>query len=189
MNTKTKKIVMLGLFCAIAYIFTCIGNLIPIRFAGFLNFDPKDVIIVIAGFALGPLATVIISLAVALIELISISGTGPIGFLMNVIASTSFALLPTILYNKNRKFKVAMLGLLLSSVMTVGIMMLWNWLVTPGYMHVPREMVEEMLLPTFLPFNALKCLINTALVAVLYKPTVRILRRVKLLEPSKKQNK
>lgn len=189
MNTKTKKIVMLGLFSAIAFVFTCIGNLIPIRFAGFLSFDPKDAIIVIAGFALGPVATVIISLAVALLELITISTTGPIGFLMNILASTAFALLPAILYNRKRRFKVAMLGLLASSVITVVVMILWNWLVTPAYMHAPRDVVEGMLLPVFLPFNLLKCTINVSIVAVLYKPFVRILRRIKLLEPSKKDEK
>ena len=189
MNTKTKKIVMLGLFSAIAFVFTVIGNVIPIRFAGFLSFDPKDAIIVIAGFALGPLATIIISVLVALIELITISGTGPIGFLMNILASVSFALLPAIVYNKKRTFKNAMLALLASSIMTVAIMLLWNWLVTPLYLHVPREAVVGQLLPVFLPFNALKCAINVVLIAVLYKPCVRILRRVKLLEPSKKDEK
>lgn len=187
MNTKTKKIVMIGLFSAIAFIFTNIGNAIPIKFADFLSFDPKDAVIVIAGFALGPLASVVITVIVALLELVTISATGPIGFLMNVIASMSFALLPTILYNRKRKFWVAMIGLFISSLATVAVMVLWNWLVTPLYMHVPREAVEEMLLPVFLPFNALKCVINTALIAVLYKPFVRILRKAELLPPSKKQ--
>lgn len=179
---------MLGLFSAIAFVFTVIGNVIPIRFAGFLSFDPKDAIIVIAGFALGPLATIIISVLVALIELITISTTGPIGFLMNILASTAFALLPAIVYNKKRTFKNAMLALLASSIMTVAIMLLWNWLVTPLYLHVPREAVVGQLLPVFLPFNALKCAINVVLIAVLYKPCVRILRRVKLL-PSTRESK
>ena len=187
MNTKTKKIVMLGLFSAIAFIFTNIGNIIPIRFAGFLSFDPKDAVIVIAGFALGPIATVIISVVVALIEFITISTTGPIGLVMNILASVSFALLPSIAYKKKRTFKTAILALLASSAITVVVMLLWNWLVTPFYMHVPRDVVVGMLLPVFLPFNVLKCLINTALTAVLYKPTVKILRRVKLLPPSKSQ--
>ncbi len=185
MKNRTKKIVMLGLFSAIAFIFTNIGNLIPIRFAGFLSFDPKDAIIVIAGFALGPLATIVISVVVAIIEAIAISSTGIIGLIMNIIASVSYAFIPALVYKTTRTFKSAIWSLCVSSIITILLMLLWNFLITPIYMHVPRAVVESMLLPVFLPFNALKCLINTALVVVLYKPFVRILRRVKLLPPSR----
>ena len=187
MVTKTKKIVMLGLFCAIAFIFTYIGNLIPIRFAGFLSFDPKDAIIVIASFALGPSAAILISVSVAFIELITISSTGVIGFIMNIIASCAYAFLPALIYKTFRTFKSAMVSLFISSIITITLMILWNFLITPIYMHVPRQVVEAMLLPVFLPFNALKCLMNTVLVAFLYKPFVKILRRVGLLPPSKRR--
>ncbi len=186
MITKTKKLVMLGLFSAIAFLFTNIGNLIPIRFAGFLSFDPKDAIIVIASLALGPSAAIIISVVVAFVELITISSTGIIGFIMNVIASCSFALIPAMVYKTFRTFKSAMSSLFISSVITILLMLLWNFLVTPIYMHVPRQVVEGMLIPVFLPFNALKCLMNTILVAFLYKPFVKILRRVGLLPPSRR---
>ncbi len=186
MITKTKKLVMLGLFSAIAFVFTYIGNLIPIRFAGFLSFDPKDAIIVIASLALGPSATILISVAVAFIELISISSTGVIGFIMNVISSCAYALIPAVIYKTFRTFKSAMASLLASSIITILLMLLWNFLITPIYMHVPRQVVEGMLIPVFLPFNALKCLMNTILVAFLYKPFVRILRRIGLLPPSRR---
>ncbi len=189
MKNKTKNIVMLGLFSAIAFIFTNIGNLIPIRFAGFLSFDPKDAIIVIAGFALGPFATILISLAVAFLEMITISSTGIIGFVMNIIASVGYAFIPALVYKTTRTFKSAIFSLCFSSAVTVGLMLLWNFLITPVYMHVSRDVVEAMLLPVFLPFNLLKCLMNTALVALLYKPFVRILRKIKLLPPSRKQKR
>ncbi|MBQ8545436.1 MAG: ECF transporter S component [Clostridia bacterium] len=186
MKNKTKNLVMIGLFCAIAFVFTNIGHLIPIRFAGFLSFDPKDAIIVIAGFALGPYATIVISVIVALIELLSISTTGIIGFVMNIIASVAFAFVPALVYKTTRTFKSAMVSLLFSSALTVALMLLWNFLITPIYMHVPREAVEGMLLPVFLPFNLIKCVMNTVLVSLLYKPMVKILRRVKLLPPSRR---
>lgn len=177
---------MIGLFCAIAFIFTNIGNLIPIRFAGFLSFDPKDAIIVIAGFALGPYATILISVVVALIEMLSISTTGIIGFVMNIISSVGYAFIPALVYKTTRTFKSAMVSLFVSSAFTVALMLLWNFLITPIYMRVPREAVEGMLLPVFLPFNLLKCIMNTVLVAFLYKPLVKILRKIKLLPPSRR---
>lgn len=187
MKFTTKNIVVCGLFSAIAYILTNIGNLIPIRFAGFLSFDPKDAIIVIAGFALGPLATVIISVVVAFIEAITISSTGIIGFFMNVISSVSFAIIPALLYKKNRRFKVAIIGLVISSLVTIALMLLWNYLITPIYMEIPRIAIVEMLLPVFLPFNAIKCAMNVVLVIIFYKPFVKILRKMVLLDSSKKK--
>ena len=187
MKLTTKNMVVCGLFSAIAFILTNIGNLIPIRFAGFLSFDPKDAIIVIAGFALGPFATVIISFVVAFIEAITISSTGLIGFVMNLISSISFAIIPAFIYQKRRKFKMALLGLGISSIVTISLMLLWNYIVTPIYMEVPRTAVASMLLPVFLPFNMIKCAINVALVVVLYKPLVKILRKMVLLDPSKKK--
>ncbi|MBR2944320.1 MAG: ECF transporter S component [Clostridia bacterium] len=183
---RIKWIVSTGVFCAFAYALTNLGNLIPVRFAGFLSFDPKDVAIVIAGFALGPWASVAISVIVSFIEMLTISSTGIIGFIMNVLSSICYALIPSLMYKKLRTFKSALFALTISSVLTVVVMLLWNYLITPLYMHVPREAVSDMLLPVFLPFNALKCLMNTVIVAVFYKPIVKALRRIKLL-PRKKQ--
>ncbi|MBQ7352592.1 MAG: ECF transporter S component [Clostridia bacterium] len=186
MKIKTRKIVVVGMFCAMAFALSAIGNAVPIRFAGFLSYDPKDVIIVIAGFALGPISAIAISIIVPLIELISISTTGPIGLLMNIISSLSFALIPALLYRKKRTFKRAIIGLLISLNLTVAIMLLWNLLITPYHMGVPREAVKEMLLPVFLPFNYLKYGLNTLFIILLYKPLTRALKRMLLLPPSNK---
>ena len=181
MKNKIKQIAAAGVFCAFAFALTNLGNIIPIRFAGFLSFDPKDAMIVMAGFAIGPWAAVGITFACALLELITISTTGIIGFVMNVISSLCFALIPAILYKKNRSFKSAIIGLAISSFLTVAAMLAWNALITPLYMKVPREAVLDMLLPVFLPFNLLKCLINTSIVVFFYKHIMKALRKIKLI--------
>ena len=185
MKNKIKQIAAAGVFCAFAFVLTNIGNIIPIRFAGFLSFDPKDAMIVMAGFAIGPWAAVGITLACAFLELITISTTGIIGFIMNVLSSLCFALIPAILYKKNRMFKSAIIGLAISSVLTVVVMLAWNALITPIYMKVPRQAVLDMLLPVFLPFNLIKCLLNTAIVLLLYKRIMSVLRKIKLISNQK----
>ena len=50
------------------------------------------------------------------------------------------------------------------------VMLLWNYLIAPIYMGMPREAVAELLLPAFLPFNLIKGSINTAVTLLLYKP-------------------
>lgn len=183
-NNKVRYMTNVGMLSAIAYIFTVIGHFVPIQFNDFLKYDPKDAVIVIAGFALGPLAALIISVIVALLELVSISSTGLIGFLMNVLSSVTFACVASLVYKFRKTLGGAVAGLVLSSALTVGAMVLWNYLVTPMYMGVPREVVAGMILPVFLPFNIIKCGLNLALVMLIYKPSVQAMRHAGLLKPS-----
>jgi hypothetical protein len=63
----------------------------------------------------------------------------------------------------------------------IGVMLLWNWLITPLYMGVTREAVAGMLLPVFFPFNLLKACLNSAFVLLVYKPLAAGLRKTGLV--------
>lgn len=178
---STRYVAVCAMFCAIAYVLTLIGQLVP-QVAGFLSYDPKDVAVVIIGFILGPLASVFVSVIVSFIEMISISGTGPIGFLMNVLSTCAFAVPAAIVYKKYHSQKGAIFGLAIGVVAMAACMILWNYIVTPMYMHVPRPVVAGMLLPVFLPFNLVKGAINALLTMLVYKPVVGSLRAAKLID-------
>ena len=178
---STRYVAVCAMFCAIAYVLTLIGQLVP-QVAGFLSYDPKDVAVVIIGFILGPLASVFVSVIVSFIEMISISGTGPIGFLMNVLSTCAFAVPAAIVYKKYHSQKGAIFGLAIGVVSMAACMILWNYIVTPMYMHVPRPVVVGMLLPVFLPFNLVKGAINALLTMLVYKPVVGSLRAAKLID-------
>lgn len=181
---NTKTIVTVGMLCAIAFAAKLLSNIIPIAIAGFLEFDLKDVIIVIAGFICGPMAAVATSVIVSLIEMISISTTGPIGMIMNVLSTCSFACVAAVLYKNNRSMKGAILSLVGGVLCMTAVMVLWNYLITPLYMGVSRDVVVGMLLPVFLPFNLVKGGINASLTLLLYKPIVTALYRARLVEAS-----
>ena len=185
---STKYMTTIAMFCAISYIAVFIGKLVP-NIAGFLSYDPKDAIVVIAGFILGPLASVIISVIVSFIEMISISATGPYGFLMNVISTCAFAVPAAWYYKKSHSYKGAVVGLGIGVAVMALCMVLWNYIVTPYYMGVPRDQVAAMLVPVFLPFNLVKGGINAGLTLLIYKPVVNTLRKAKLVEPSKSEAK
>lgn len=188
-NSKVKMIVMVGMFSALAFAFACLGNLIPVRVMGFLSYDPKDIIIVIAGFILGPIPTLIITVISALLELmISTTGTGIIGFLMNVISSVAFAFVASFIYQKRRTFGGAIIGLACGVLAMCATMLLWNYIITPLYMDVDRAQVAAMLPTVFLPFNLIKGTLNAAVTILLYKPTVRAMRRARLIEGATEKN-
>lgn len=175
-----KKLTVMAMLCALAYVSVWLFQPFP-KINGILSVEIKDSILSVIGFLYGPLPALLSVIVVALLEMVTISNTGPIGLLMNVISSAFFLLPAAYVYKKDRSLKGAVLGLLLGIVSTTGTMVLWNWIITPWYQKVPREVVEGMLLPLFLPFNALKSSVNAALSVLLYKSAVTALRRARLL--------
>ncbi len=178
MKLSVKKMVLLAMLSAVAYIMVF---LVRIPVVLFLKYEPKDVIITIGAFLLGPSAAFLCSLVVSLLEMITISETGPIGALMNLLSTCCFACIAALIYKKKHTLSGAVLGLCTGSLVMVTAMLLWNWLITPLYMGVPRQQVQALLIPAFLPFNALKAGLNTALTLALYKPLVGALRKTGLV--------
>ena len=106
---SVKKLVLLAMLAAMAYIMV---SLIRIPVVLFLKYEPKDVIITIAGFLCGPLAGAAISLVVSLLEMVTVSDTELIGCVMNVISTCSFACIAAAVYKKHRSQTGALVGLL-----------------------------------------------------------------------------
>ena len=188
MNNRTKLLTTLAMLTAMAYM---IGFFIRIRFmpgAPFLEYDPKDVFIIIGGFMFGPLAVLFMSAALALVEMVTISPSGPIGALMNFLASATFACPAAYMYKKMRNLKGAIIGVIMGVVAATATMLLWNYLVTPVFMGVPRPVVVDMLVPIFLPFNLIKTALNGAIAMMLYKPIATALRAARLHKPDSATN-
>ena len=185
-SVNVKKMVLLAMLAAVSYL---IVTLVRIPVVLFLKYEPKDVVITISGFLLGPMASFVISLVVSLLEMVTISETGPIGCLMNLLSTCSFACVAAFIYKRDRSLKGALVGLLAGSAVMIGAMLLWNWLITPWYMNVSRQEVQALLIPAFLPFNALKAGFNTALVLGLYKPLTGALRRTGLIPQTQNAKK
>lgn len=178
MQTQTKKITIAAMFCALAYV-TVAFIRIPVVL--FLQYDPKDIIIALSGLILGPIYALLVTVVTSLVELFTISDTGIIGFIMNVLSSCAFAVTASVIYSKKKKLSGAVIGLIAGWAMQVIVMLLWNYIITPLYMNVPREEVFKMLLPVFLPFNLLKGGLNAAFTFLLYKPVIGTLRKTKLI--------
>lgn len=181
---NTKTMVVMAVMAAMAY---AAVTLFRIPVVLFLKYEPKDVIITIGGFMFGPLASVLISLVVSLVEMVTISDTGPLGALMNFIGTCSFACLAALIYKSFHTIKGAVAGLAVGTVVMVIIMLAWNYLITPIYMGYPREAVAAMLLPAFLPFNLLKGVLNSAITMLIYKPLSNIMRKAHILPESSQQ--
>jgi len=158
MNSNEKKVALIGMLCAVSYV-VCALVQIPVVAVSptfKLDYEAKDVIIAIGGFMYGPATSLIISLVVSFIEMITISSTGFIGLLMNVLSSCGFAFTAAIIYKKIHSLKGAIIGLVTGVLVSTTLMILWNYIMTPIFMGVPRAAVAKLLVPTFLPFNLFK---------------------------------
>ena len=180
----TRTLVTMAMLTAVAFVVMWISKLIP-SVSGFLDFDFKDVVICIGGFTFGPTAAAVISILVAFIEFFTVSTTGLIGLIMNILATTSFCCTACFIYKKKHTMKGAVIGLAAGVVVLVCVMLLWNYLITPLYMPgVTRAAIVPMLPTIFLPFNLAKGGMNMAATLLLYKPVVTALRRAGLVPPS-----
>lgn len=180
-NTKsfdTKRLVGIAMFAALAYGVTFVFR-IPVMF---LTFDAKDTMITIAALMYGPISGVIISLLAALLELITISGTGVYGFIMNFASSAAFSATAALIYKYKRNASGAIISFYAASVVMVSVMMCLNIFVTPYYMGVSTKTVMDLIPKLFFPFNLAKALLNSALAMMLYKPVTVAMRRAGLLK-------
>ena len=180
-HEQVKKLTVLAMLCAVAYV---IVALVRIPVVMFLKYEPKDVIITFGGFLYGPLAALLVTTVVSFIEMLTVSTTGWIGLVMNILSTAAFACTAAIVYRKKHTLSGAVIGLLLGSIAMTVVMLLWNYVLTPLYMGMARADVAAMLVPVFLPFNLLKSGLNSAITILLYRPLVQGLRRVGLFPRS-----
>ena len=173
---STKNLVSFAMLSAMAYTVMFFIRIPIMGAAPFLKYDPKDIAIVIGGFMFGPLAAFASAFAVAFLEMVTVSESGIIGMLMNLLSSAAFACSAAAIYRFRKTLAGAVAGLAAGCALATSAMLLWNYIITPVYMGVPRPVVASMLVPVFLPFNLIKSVLNAAAVMLLYKPVSSAIR-------------
>ncbi len=176
-DSATKKLVVSAMFCAIAYIAVFV-----FRFkVSFLTFDFKDAFIAILSLLYGPFYGVICSGVVAVLETFTVSDTGYYGLIMNFLSSGSFALATGLVYKYRRTFFGAVLAAVTGVFAMLSVMLLANLFITPYFMGQERSAVVAIIPTLLLPFNLCKGIMNAAIMLLLYKPIVNLLRKTKLV--------
>ncbi len=128
-NERVRALVCMAMLSALAIaadVFLRIPNI-----GGFLTYEPKDVVLTVGGFIFGPIAGLVMSLIVCFVEMITISDSGLIGFLMNFLASGVFIGVSTAIYSRKKSLSRAIVGLIAGSFSMLAIMLLWNYIITP----------------------------------------------------------
>ena len=163
---STKQLVTMALMCAIAILLSFLE--FPIfPAASFLKLDISFVPSAVMGFAYGTGPGILVGIACAVAHG-AITGNW-VGCLMNIIACCAFIIPAAAIYKRNRTFKGAMIGLIISIVCLVVAAIIANLVIDPAFYGIPFDVVKGLIVPAILPFNIIKGVVIAALTGIVYK--------------------
>ncbi len=175
-SMNTKKLVVLAMMTAISVVLVFLVHFPIFPAAPFLEYDPADIPILIATFAFGPVSGLLVTVAVSVIQAITVSSvSGWIGAVMHILSTGSFVLVAGNIYKKRHNMSGAIISLVCGAATMVAAMAVLNLLLTPLYMGVSVKDVMGMLLPIIVPFNAIKAGLNAVITFVLYKAIHKVI--------------
>lgn len=198
MNKKTfgiSELTKISILSAVSVLLMMVKT--PLPFAPtFMELDVSELPSLIGGFAMGPVAGVIIVvLKIILNIIINGSKTYYIGELSNLIVSATFVFVATTIYNKGKNKKTAVLGLVIGSISMSIIALLSNYFVIfPLYAKIlnldlnvfvgmgakVNPLVNSyftLMLFAVLPFNLVKTFTTSLITMFLYKRISWILKK------------
>ena len=173
-SEQIRKLVVLALLAAVSIVLVYFIHLPLIPAVPFLEYDPADIPILIAALAYGPVAGVLLTVAVSLIQGLTVSASsGVYGIILPIIAPSTLVLVAGNVYRLRRTRSGGVLALVLGTLAMGLIMMPANHFITPHFMGQPVAVVDAMLLTGILPFNLLKAGINSVVTFLVYKTVSR----------------
>lgn len=192
-NSTVKYISKIGILGALAAVLMLFQ--IPVWFApSFYEIDLSEAIVLMGGFALGPVASVLLELIKNLINLfLNGTMTAGVGEFANFIMGCSFVLPASIFYKYHKSFKGAIISLSLGIISLAIVSCAVNYFIMiPAYVYFMGFSIESivamaakvnplaesfptMILFATLPFNLIKGLVCSFVNIILYKRVSKIL--------------
>ncbi len=177
MKISTDKMVKMGMLAALSTVLMLLVRFPILPAATFLEYEPADVPVLIAGFMYGPLEALIVAAVMALVQAFTVSaGSGWVGFVMHMIATGTLAVVASLVYKRFHNMKGAIIGLACGSLAMTAIMVPANLFFTVRFFGVPYDAVVGLLVPAIIPFNLIKSVANSILTFAIYKSVSRIFR-------------
>ena len=185
----TKNIAGMAVFSALSYIVYLLE--LPIFAstpASFLKLDLSNVLVMLAGFMYGPIPALIVTVIKETIHIFLGGTTGGVGELANIIITTAYFIVPSIVYRYKKGIKVVIITLAISCLIQSGVSLLVNKFINfPFFMgsapFVPNQTSENafsMLWGYVLAFNAIKSVVISIVTIVLYKKISYLFKKINL---------
>ncbi|HHW02437.1 MAG TPA: ECF transporter S component [Thermoanaerobacterales bacterium] len=190
---QTKTLTKTAVLGVLAFIIMALEFPLPM-FAAFLKIDFSDVPALLAGFAMGPWAGIMVEVIKNFLHLFK-SQTAFIGEGANLLTGILLVAPASWIYSMHKSKKSAITGLLVGTiVMAVGMSIANYYVIVPLYqklLNFPTEAVVAMgskvnphvmdlktlVVYSILPFNIVKGIILTVVTALIYKRVSPLLHR------------
>lgn len=162
---STKRIAVYAMFVALAIVTSFIE--VPIMpGVPYLKYDPSGIVCLIAGFAFGPSAAVIVSVLGFVPHLF----IDPIGGTIAIVCALTLSVPAALIYRKIHSRSGALLGIIVGAVLTLAAALLCNWGTVPMYYGGNTQAFLAAIVPVLLPFNLIKLVIHGVVTFLIYKP-------------------
>ena len=189
---NTADLTYTSLMAALAIILSYFPEIpFPMPVAPWLKLDFAFVPMLLIGFSMGPVYSVMTLLITNVVRLLGTATFG-VGQLANILMGLSFLALPAFLYQKRRTLKTALLGTMIGIVlMTVMGVVTNRYLLVPVLLgdKIATFPMTDYLIKAIIPFNLIKGGINGAITFVLYKRLSKILKGAEKEADVSSQNK
>ncbi len=157
----TRKITMIGMLSALAYVIMMFDFAIPALIPGFIKMDFSELPALIGAFALGPVEGMLICLVKNLLHLTRTT-TGGVGELSNFILGASFVFTAGVIYKVKKNRKTAVIGSLAGALAMALVSIPTNYFLT--YPVYAKFMPIDAILAAYREINPdvnglLECLI------------------------------
>lgn len=192
-NSKTNYIVKIALLGAIASVLMYLEFMIPFM-PSFLTFDFSEIPVLLAAFALGPVAGIYVELIKNVVHLFG-SHTSFIGEFANFIVGVCFVVSAAVIYKKLKNKKGAVISLIVGTIcLAISAAILNYYLFIPLYQKVlgwPVDAIVQLgtkanpqiaslktlILYGIIPFNLIKGAAISLIMMLIYKKISPLLHK------------
>lgn len=190
-KTKTNVMVKTAMLAVAAYIIMFFELPLP-PFPPFLNLDLSDIPAIIGGFALGPVAGIMIQLIKNLLHFVIQTSTAGVGELGNFIVGSTFVVVSTWFYKGHHNKKGAIIGCIMATIaMSIVGAIVNRFLLLPFYANImPLEVIIDMgsqfysgikdltsmAIYVIAPFNFIKGIIMSIVTMIIYKKVAPLIK-------------
>lgn len=172
-----KRLALMAVFTALAYVASFLEfSLFPS--ASFLKLDFGNVFIMLIGFLLGPVEGVVVC-ALKEILRIPLGSTGGVGELANMIVTSSFILLPSVVYKFRKGLNVVVPAMAAACFIATGTALLANRFILFPAFGIPTKGFYEVW-ELILAFNLIKTVSVSLFTLLLYKRLSAFLKKMKI---------
>jgi len=194
-SSRTRKMVQIAMLGAVAAVLMYLEFPAPFLAPPFYKIDFSELPVLIGGFAMGPVAGVIIeAIKIALHLLFKGTQTAFVGELGNFIMGCALVIPAATIYKFRKTKRMALVSLIVGVIVTSAASVFVNaYMLLPAYgaaFHMPMEAFVEMgrairpsvnsvmtfCLLTVLPFNLFKGLLSLITTMLIYKHIRKILK-------------